>query len=218
MVYKSKMQVIIVLSIVAMTFGGEMGYDYQSLHTSTSAGGNHMISNNAGISSNSFHSSSPHTEFYTFSAPEEEFYDANEIQRIAGSVKPKLRVVFIRTPENKALENAALDLAKQAAQQKTAVYVLNKQTDIGELAHKFNAIQKGSATRPEVHFVKYRTAEEAIHAQHTIQSQYDSFAGQSRNINGGVAGVLNFATQSSAVVSHIPSQNNEYLPSMVLRL
>ncbi|XP_061394670.1 uncharacterized protein LOC133330222 [Musca vetustissima] len=207
------MRGIIILSIIATVCAGQMGYDYKPVQTSMSSL-NPIPAHRDEIPSGS----GSHTEFYTFSAPEDEFNDASELQRALGNAKPKLRVVFIKTPENKALENAALALAKQAAQQKTAIYVLNKQTDVGELANKFNAIQKGAAPKPEVHFVKYRTAEDAVHAQHTIQSQYDSLGGQSRNINGGLATVLNFASQSMEVVAHVNSPKNAYLPSMVLRL
>ncbi|XP_073818189.1 uncharacterized protein [Musca autumnalis] len=208
---------IIVLSIISVVCAGQMGYNYQP-EQSSAAMDNHLSSNGVGYSRHSMSSSGHRTEFYTFSAPEEEFFDPNEIQRIAGSVKPKLRVVFIRTPENKALENAALALAKQAAQQRTAIYVLNKQTDVGELAHKFNSIQNGNWQGPEVHFVKYRTAADAIQAQHTIQSQYDSLAGQSREINGGIAPVLNFASQGAVIGGYSNAPQNAYLPSMVLRL
>ncbi|XP_065355244.1 glycine, alanine and asparagine-rich protein-like [Calliphora vicina] len=157
-------------------------------------------------------------EFYTFSAPEGEFDDANAAQKIAGSVKQGLRVIFIKGPENKGLENAALALAKQAADQKTAIYVLNKQADIGDLANKLNAINKNSNNKPEVHFVKYRTPEDAANAQKAIQGQYDSLGGSSHSHNGGVAPVLNFASQApvhSAPAAHAPG--NSYLPSSVFR-
>ncbi|KAI8119578.1 hypothetical protein CVS40_9039 [Lucilia cuprina] len=157
-------------------------------------------------------------EFYTFSAPEGEFDDANAAQKIAGSVKQGLRVIFIKGPENKGLENAALALAKQAAEQKTAIYVLNKQADIGDLANKLNAINKNSNNKPEVHFVKYRTPEDAANAQRAIQGQYDSLGGTSQSHNGGVAPVLNFASQAPvhSAPAHAPA--NAYLPSSVFRV
>ncbi|XP_065355254.1 keratin, type I cytoskeletal 9-like [Calliphora vicina] len=157
-------------------------------------------------------------EFYTFSAPEGEFDDANAAQKIAGSVKQGLRVVFIKGPENKGLEDAALALAKQAADQKTAIYVLNKQADIGDLANRLNALNKNSNNKPEVHFVKYRTPEDAANAQKAIQGQYDALGGPSQSHNGGVAPVLNFASQApvhSAPAAHAPG--NAYLPSSVFR-
>ncbi|KAM7364305.1 uncharacterized protein ACRADG_000848 [Cochliomyia hominivorax] len=156
-------------------------------------------------------------EFYTFSAPEGEFDDANAAQKIAGNVKQGLRVIFIKGPENKGLEDAALALAKQAAEQKTAIYVLNKQADIGDLANKLNAINKNNNNKPEVHFVKYRTPEDAANAQKAIQSQYDSLGGSSQSHNGGVAPVLNFASQAPIQSAPARAPGNAYLPSSVFR-
>ncbi|XP_023291070.2 putative mediator of RNA polymerase II transcription subunit 17 [Lucilia cuprina] len=156
-------------------------------------------------------------EYYTFSAPEGEFDDANAAQKIAGSVKQGLRVVFIKRPENKGLENAALALAKQAAEQKTAIYVLNKQADIGDLANKLNSINKNSNNKPEVHFVKYRTPEDAANAQKAIQGQYDALGGPSQSHNGGVAPVLNFASQAPVRAPAVHAPGNAYLPSSVFR-
>uniref|UniRef100_A0A1I8QDE3 DUF243 domain-containing protein n=1 Tax=Stomoxys calcitrans TaxID=35570 RepID=A0A1I8QDE3_STOCA len=133
------------------------------------------------------------TEFYTFVAPEDAFDDPRAAEQLAASVKQNVRVIFIKNPENKGLENAVLALAKNAASQKTAIYVLNKQHDLGDLANKFNAIRSDANAKPEVHFVKYRTPEDAANAQRTIQSQYD-VSGRSQTINGGVAPVLNFAS------------------------
>uniref|UniRef100_A0A1I8N6W6 DUF243 domain-containing protein n=1 Tax=Musca domestica TaxID=7370 RepID=A0A1I8N6W6_MUSDO len=156
-------------------------------------------------------------EFYTFSAPEGEFDDANAAQRVAGSLKQGLRVIFIKGPENKGLEDAAVALAKNAAQQKTAIYVLNKQADLGDLANKLNNLSSGNNQKPEVHFVKYRTPEDAANAQRGIQSQYDSLGGPSRSVNGGVAPVLNFASQSAPHAPSAQTPQNAYLPSSVFR-
>ncbi|EDW58659.1 uncharacterized protein TwdlO [Drosophila virilis] len=164
-------------------------------------------------------------EFYTFEANEEDFNDPAGSERVANSVNRGLRVVFIKGPENRGLENAALALAKQAAEQQTAIYVLNKQTDIGDLANKFNAVRQNANARPEVHFVKYRTPEDAANAQRAIQSQYDSLGGTSQNINGGVAPAINFASRApvrqsiggggSYVAPSAPSSS--YLPANILR-
>ncbi|KAH8284007.1 hypothetical protein KR054_007381 [Drosophila jambulina] len=164
-------------------------------------------------------------EFYTFEADESQFDDPLADQKIAGSVSKGLRVVFIKGPENRGLENAALALAKQAAEQKTAIYVLNKQTDIGDLAQKFNAARQNSNQRPEVHFVKYRTPEDAANAQRAIQSQYDNLGGSSQNIHGGVANAINFASAAPAAPARYgpnysapaAATSNSYLPANILR-
>uniref|UniRef100_A0A1I8PRU4 DUF243 domain-containing protein n=1 Tax=Stomoxys calcitrans TaxID=35570 RepID=A0A1I8PRU4_STOCA len=148
-------------------------------------------SNEAPVSSGGFEK-----EFYTFSADEQDFTDPSASEQIANSVKQGLRVVFIKGPENRALEDAALSLAKSSANQKTAIYVLNKQTDIAELANKLNIESRNANNKPEVHFVKYRTQEDAVSAQRTIQAEYDALGGNSQNIDGGVAPALNFASTS----------------------
>ncbi|XP_017079806.1 jacalin-related lectin 34 [Drosophila eugracilis] len=156
-------------------------------------------------------------EFFTFTANEEDFDEPQALERVASSVNKGLRVVFIKGPENRGLENAALALAKQAAQQETAIYVLNKQADIGDLAQKLNAIRSNSNNKPEVHFVKYRTPEDAANAQRAIQSQYDQLGGSSQAINGGVANALNFASAGPVRQATAQIPENSYLPSSVLR-
>lgn len=153
-------------------------------------------------------------EYFTYSAPDEEFNDGAASQQIAGTLKKNLRVVFIKTPENQALTNAALQLAKQANEERTAIYVLNKQADIGELANRLQSIKSGIANKPEVHFVKYRTPEDAVRAQQAIQAQYDALGGTSHISNEGVAPVLNFASQPSASYSSSGSLSSYGTPAV----
>ncbi|KAH8362805.1 hypothetical protein KR084_001130 [Drosophila pseudotakahashii] len=155
-------------------------------------------------------------EFFTYTADEGDFYDPAASDQVANAVNKGLRVVFIKGPENRGLEDAALALAKQAAQQETAIYVLNKQADIGDLANKLNAIRNNNNNKPEVHFVKYRTQEDAQNAQRAIQGQYDQLGGSSQSQNGGVASTLNFASQSApreSVAASAPGAS--YLPASI---
>ncbi|EDW84110.1 uncharacterized protein Dwil_GK13963 [Drosophila willistoni] len=156
-------------------------------------------------------------EFFTYTANEQDFDEPQALERVAGSVNKGLRVVFIKGPENRGLENAALALAKQAAQQETAIYVLNKQADIGDLASKLNAIRSNNNNKPEVHFVKYRTPEDAANAQKAIQSQYDSLGGSSQAHDGGVAAALNFASQGAVRQPTAQTPDNSYLPTSIFR-
>ncbi|KAH8417821.1 hypothetical protein KR222_006430, partial [Zaprionus bogoriensis] len=156
-------------------------------------------------------------EFFTFTANEQDFDEPQALEKVSSSLNKGLRVVFIKGPENRGLENAALALAKQAAQQETAIYVLNKQADIGDLASKLNAIRSNTNNKPEVHFVKYRTPEDAANAQRAIQSQYDSLGGSSQAHNGGVAPVLNFASQGPVRQASAKSPDNSYLPTSIFR-
>ncbi|XP_018791266.1 PREDICTED: uncharacterized protein LOC108970381 isoform X2 [Bactrocera latifrons] len=155
-------------------------------------------------------------EFYTYTAPQEETNDAANIGNIDNSLKKNLRVIFIRAPENKALENAAFNLAKQTTEEKTAIYVLTKQADIGSLAQKLQNIGTQSSAKPEVHFVKYRTPQDAENAQQAIQQQYESLPGSSRHSNGGSAQVLNFASPTPATAAAAPAPaapSSQYLPA-----
>ncbi|EDW24975.1 GL23099 [Drosophila persimilis] len=156
-------------------------------------------------------------EFFTFTANEQDFDEPQALERVSSSLNKALRVVFIKGPENRGLENAALALAKQAAQQETAIYVLNKQADIGDLANKLNAIRSNNNNKPEVHFVKYRTPEDAANAQRAIQGQYDQLGGSSQAHNGGVAPVLNFASAGPVRQATAQNPDNSYLPSSVFR-
>ncbi|XP_005177904.2 uncharacterized protein LOC101896210 [Musca domestica] len=230
------MRAFIVLCLVAVACADKLGYNYQPVGHSSSGlsfapgavgGGSGSLSGpsfSAPAGSPSHNApaySAPaaelEKEFYTFSAPEGEFSDPNAAQRVAGSLKQGLRVIFIKGPENSGVEDAALALAKQAAQQQTAIYVLNKQADLGDLANKLNNLGANNNQKPEVHFVKYRTPEDAANAQRAIQSQYDSLGGKSQNFNGGVAPVLNFASQSALPAATAQVPQNAYLPSSVFR-
>ncbi|XP_060648527.1 glycine, alanine and asparagine-rich protein-like [Drosophila nasuta] len=156
-------------------------------------------------------------EFFTYTANEEDFDEPQAAEKVSSSLNKALRVVFIKGPENRGLENAALALAKQAAQQETAIYVLNKQADIGDLANKLNAIRSNSNNKPEVHFVKYRTPEDAANAQRAIQGQYDQLGGSSQAHDGGVAPALNFASQGPVRQATAQTPDNSYLPTSVFR-
>ncbi|CAD6993507.1 uncharacterized protein LOC101463303 [Ceratitis capitata] len=150
-------------------------------------------------------------EFYSYSAPEHEFDDAGDAGQLANSLKKNLRVVFIKGPENTGLENAALQLAKSAGDERTAIYVLSKQADIGDLANRLNSLPSNT-NKPEVHFVKYRTPSDAENAQRAIQSQYDSLPGPSTSNNGGAAPVLNFASQAPVAPAAPAAPSNSYIP------
>ncbi|XP_013099470.2 keratin, type II cytoskeletal 2 epidermal-like [Stomoxys calcitrans] len=161
-------------------------------------------------------------QFITYTAEDQDFVDPQATEQFANSVKQGLRVVFIKGPDNSGLENAAIALAKQASDQKTDVYVLNKQADLAALANKLNAENSNSNNKPDVHFVKYRTPEDAANAQKTIQAEYDALGGKSENIDGGVASSLNFASQAPVAPagqhgSFGAATSPSYLPASIFR-
>ncbi|KAH8417626.1 hypothetical protein KR222_002961, partial [Zaprionus bogoriensis] len=156
-------------------------------------------------------------EFFTYTAPEEEFADREATQNIANMLKRNLRVLFIKSPEHQGLTNAALQLAKQSSEQRTAIYVLTKQADVGELAQRLQSEQQTQAHKPEVHFVKYRTPEDAVRAQQLIQQQFDALGGSSRSSDEGVAPVLDFSSQPVGSAEQARAQpvagGPKYLPA-----
>ncbi|XP_061393865.1 uncharacterized protein LOC133329408 [Musca vetustissima] len=160
-------------------------------------------------------------EFYTFSANDDDFVKPASSNQYANSLKQGLRVIFIKGPEHNGLEDAALALAKQAAEQQTAIYVLNKQADLSDLANKLNTLNNNVNHKPEVHFVKYRTPEDAANAQKAIQDQYNSLGGTSQTFNGGVAPALNFASKAPvapvSAASSPAATSATYLPASVVR-
>ncbi|EDV92628.1 uncharacterized protein LOC6564438 [Drosophila grimshawi] len=157
-------------------------------------------------------------EFYTYSAPEEDFADREATEHIANMLKRNLRVLFIKSPEQQGLTNAALQLAKQSSEQRTAIYVLTKQADVGQLAERLQSEKQTLGHKPEVHFVKYRTPEDAVRAQQLIQQQFDALGGSSRSSDEGVAPVLDFssALERREQEEDAPAQavsGSKYLPA-----
>lgn len=116
-------------------------------------------------------------EFFYLSAPPEEYEPPKDLDKQLANLKKNLKVVFIKAPENNGLENAALQLAQQSANAQTAIYVLTKQHNAADLAEKLQSIKSAAPQQPEVAFIKYRTQEEAEHAQRVIQAQYEALDG-----------------------------------------
>ncbi|KAL7727142.1 hypothetical protein ACLKA6_016101 [Drosophila palustris] len=227
------MRGFLLLFLVAAASAAKLGYNYQTAVDRRFAG---LIDNEAtGFSASGGQhqqhqqqqqqqqqelvSNEFNKEFFTYAAPEEEFADPEATQNIANMLKRNLRVLFIKSPEHQGLTNAALQLAKQSSEQRTAIYVLTKQADIGELAQRLQSENQSHAPKPEVHFVKYRTPEEAVRAQQLIQQQFDALGGSSRSSDEGVAPVLDFiSAPNAAEVGRIqsPAQSvagAKYLPA-----
>ncbi|KAH8312792.1 hypothetical protein KR044_012964, partial [Drosophila immigrans] len=118
-----------------------------------------------------------HKHFYAFEAPSDSSEEDLVEHKLSALSQKNLQVVFIKAPENKAVQGALNALVKQSTEDKTAIYVLNKQTDSNELASKITALQAQRKHKPQVHFVKYRTDAEAAHAQQHIQEQYGGVRG-----------------------------------------
>ncbi|XP_055382803.1 uncharacterized protein LOC129612965 [Condylostylus longicornis] len=115
--------------------------------------------------------------------PDEEIYEDNSTQQ----ERKHYNVVFIKAP-HQSVKTIATQTAQALNEEKTAIYVLSKKNDISEVRQAIADVPH-HPNKPEVFFVKYKTPEEAEHAQQTIQSQYDILGGSTHVSNEGYAPV-----------------------------
>ncbi|XP_065354419.1 uncharacterized protein LOC135948895 [Calliphora vicina] len=190
-------------AIFALTQANTLGYNYD--HSKV----------NSNINNTPFTNVEIQKEFYTYSAPDNEFNEVPNFADLTKTRKNNLRVIFIRAPENNGLTNAITNLIRSRVESKTAIYVLTKQTDIGSLSQQLQNLNTQNLNKPEVHFVKYRTQQDALNAQRAIQQQYETLGGKTQVHNGGVAPVLNFASKEPVrqSFSYTSQPSNSYIPS-----
>ncbi|XP_017119560.1 uncharacterized protein LOC108140997 [Drosophila elegans] len=122
--------------------------------------------------------------FFIHSAPEEA-EDYKERHITVGVPKRNYNVVFIKSPQRN--NKKTIKISPAANEEKTVIYVLSKKGDSDVQAEVVE--QASSTSKPEVFFIKYKTAEEAAHAQQQIQAQYDALGGSSQLTDEGVAPV-----------------------------
>ncbi|CAD6994886.1 unnamed protein product [Ceratitis capitata] len=231
------MRAFIVLCLFAIACADKLGYNYRPVGRSDSglsfapgggSGGIGGFGGNGGLSggddaetrvspSYSAPAAEFDKEFYTYT-PTLLTKTISMNPLLANALKKNLRVVFIKGPEGNGLENAAINLARHAAEQRTAVYVLQKQVDLGDLANKLQAQHDIQSHKPDVHFVKYRTPEDAANAQQAIQSQYDQLGGNSQSHDGGAAPVHDFSSPAARPAARpVSAPGASYLPSSIIR-
>ncbi|XP_017006112.2 uncharacterized protein TwdlX [Drosophila takahashii] len=122
--------------------------------------------------------------FYIHSAPED--HDEQQIVRYVNVGRPQknYRVVFINAPTS-TTSKAKIIANVAPVEEKTAIYVLSKKSNALDVSAEV-VTQRPVANKPEVFFVKYKTPQEAAHAQQTIQANYDALGGSSETSNEGV--------------------------------
>ncbi|XP_049303076.1 probable LIM domain-containing serine/threonine-protein kinase DDB_G0286997 [Bactrocera dorsalis] len=98
------------------------------------------------------------------------------------------RIVFIKAPSPKP-SAAALRINQAPTEEKTIIYVLTRKPDPLDLEAAYQEAAPKQPSKPEVYFIKYRTQEEAQHAQRTIQEQYDQLGGTTQVSDEGIAPV-----------------------------
>ncbi|XP_017140227.1 adenylate cyclase, terminal-differentiation specific [Drosophila miranda] len=129
------------------------------------------------------------------------------------------RIVFIKAP-TPSVSKAALRIKQAPVEEKTIIYVLTKKPDPLDLQAALEEVAPKQPSKPEVFFIKYKTQEEAAHAQRTIQAQYDQLGGTSQVSDEGVApvtsviGVLDSQRTSGAPVGGLTGVvPTRYLPA-----
>ncbi|XP_020805076.1 uncharacterized protein LOC110181614 isoform X2 [Drosophila serrata] len=122
--------------------------------------------------------------FYIHSAPED--HDEQQIVRYVNVGRPQknYRVVFINAPSS-TTSKAKIIANVAPVEEKTAIYVLSKKSNALDVSAEV-VTQRPVQNKPEVFFVKYKTPQEAAHAQQTIQANYDALGGTSETSNEGV--------------------------------
>ncbi|XP_061386733.1 uncharacterized protein LOC133321666 [Musca vetustissima] len=125
--------------------------------------------------------------FFIHSAPEDVEEDTQEKHITIGVPKKNYNVVFIKSP-SKSTKKTSIKISPAPTEEKTVIYVLNKKTDASDI--QAEVVEHPTTTaKPEVFFIKYKTNEEAAHAQEQIQAQYDALGGSSQVSDEGVAPV-----------------------------
>ncbi|KAH8407982.1 hypothetical protein KR222_006974, partial [Zaprionus bogoriensis] len=133
------------------------------------------------------------------------------------------RIVFIKAP-TPAVNKAALRVKQAPVEEKTIIYVLTKKPDPIDLQTAIEEAAPKQISKPEVFFIKYKTQEEAAHAQRTIQAQYDQLGGTTQISDEGVAPVTSVigsldaqrggaATPTASNGSLTGAIPNKYLPA-----
>lgn len=110
-------------------------------------------------------------DIYVHVAPE----DAEDQQYQQPALPPPpprkhYRIVFIKAPSQN-VNKAALRIQQAPTEEKTIIYVLTKKQDPLDLQAAIQDVQPKQPSKPEVYFIKYKTQEEAQHAQRTIQGE-----------------------------------------------
>ncbi|XP_022214426.2 transcription factor SPT20 homolog [Drosophila obscura] len=117
------------------------------------------------------------------------------------------RIVFIKAP-TPSVSKAALRIKQAPVEEKTIIYVLTKKPDPLDLQTALEEVAPKQPSKPEVFFIKYKTQEEAAHAQRTIQAQYDQLGGTSQVSDEGVAPV-------TSVIGVLDSQRTRGAPAPI---
>lgn len=158
--------------------------------------------------------------FTIHSAPEEEEIEVQHHDIAVGTPRQNYNVVFVKSPSSPQ-QKTKVRIIPAINEDKTAIYVLSKKTD-APLLETHVEEPATTTSKPEVHFIKYRTNAEAEHAQHIIQAEYDNLGGSTVISNEGVSpvssvigsldGVSSYGTAVGADFTGADAAGTVYLP------
>lgn len=152
-------------------------------------------------------------QFYLHSAPEDHDNIGKTKHFVLGRPQKNYRVVFIKAPSDSSA-NVKLSAEYAPQEEKTVIYVLSQkehELDVNDIATPAPT----QPSKPEVFFIKYKTPEEAAHAQNEIQRQYDVLGGQNQVSDEGHAPVTSVVGALDKPVDNhaLNTLGNQYLPS-----
>ncbi|KAL5283055.1 hypothetical protein ACFFRR_005794 [Megaselia abdita] len=110
-------------------------------------------------------------DIYIHAAPEEpeEQYSQSKLPNLPP--RKHYRIVFIKAPTQN-IKQQSIRLSQAPTEEKTIIYVLSKKDDPIDIQEALQNIQPTQPSKPEVYFIKYKTQEEAAHAQKQIQGKF----------------------------------------------
>uniref|UniRef100_A0A1I8MTS3 DUF243 domain-containing protein n=1 Tax=Musca domestica TaxID=7370 RepID=A0A1I8MTS3_MUSDO len=192
------MRVLMVLCLIAYCSASNQGYDYPSQTNTASSG---LYGTQPLITK----------RFFIHSAAEEEGVDVQHHDVAVGTPRKNYNVVFVKAPAEKQ-QKIKVRVTPAVNEEKTAVYVLSKKAD-APIVETFVQETATTTSKPEVAFIKYRTNEEAEHAQHHIQAEYDRLGGTTSVSDEGVSavksviGILDSLQQGAGSSAYLPPQH-----------
>lgn len=113
-----------------------------------------------------------HKQFITVTAPVDDDSLSQSKNLVVGRPQINYRVVFIKA-SSASNSNVKLSTEYAPKEEKTIIYVLTKKDntlEVNDIATPAPTV----ASKPEVFFIKYKTDQEAQHAQREIQGKYYS--------------------------------------------
>ncbi|XP_013102238.1 uncharacterized protein LOC106083637 [Stomoxys calcitrans] len=183
------MRGLMVLCLVALSSAAPQGYNYPN-----QASGQFLLPSAPASATGypSGHSYNHHQQqplvskrFFIHSAPEEEETEVEHRDIVIGSPRRNFNIVFVKSPSG-GQHRTKVRVIPALNEDKTVIYVLAKKTEGAQIE---THVEEPATTtsKPEVFFIRYKTNEEAEHAQHKIQAEYDNLGGTSIISNEGIS-------------------------------